>query len=231
MSEKILVVDDNAEIREVIQVLLSSEGYEIQEAKNADAALKKIDSSFDLLILDVMMPGMNGYQLCTQLRKLTNAPILFLSAKGQDMDKTLGFSCGGDDYLTKPFSYNELNTRVKALLRRYHVYQGKDSSTESDSVVTLGPLVLDEEKKTCFKNGVKISLTSIEFRILNLFARHRNTIYALADLYETIWKEPFYYGAGNTVMVHIRNLRKKIEDNPDNPKLIHTAWGKGYYVE
>lgn len=131
MSEKIIVIDDNPEIREVVNVLLSSEGYTILEAKNAEEALEQIDASIDLIILDIMMPGMDGYQLCTKLREVTNAPILFLSAKGQDADKTLAFSSGGDDYLTKPFSYNELNSRVKALLRRYHIYQGKDHSKKT----------------------------------------------------------------------------------------------------
>mgnify|MGYP004472746687 FL=1 len=231
MSEKIIVIDDNPEIREVVNVLLSSEGYTILEAKNAEEALEQIDASIDLIILDIMMPGMDGYQLCTKLREVTNAPILFLSAKGQDADKTLAFSSGGDDYLTKPFSYNELNSRVKALLRRYHIYQGKDHSTKQESVLSIGKLKLDTNLKTAFKDGKEILLTDIEYQILLFFAQHKNTVYSLAEIYENIWQEKYYYGANNTVMVHIRNLRKKIEDDPSYPTVIKTSWGKGYYSE
>lgn len=231
MSEKIIVIDDNPEIREVVNVLLSSEGYTILEAKNAEEALEQIDASIDLIILDIMMPGMDGYQLCTKLREVTNAPILFLSAKGQDADKTLAFSSGGDDYLTKPFSYNELNSRVKALLRRYHIYQGKDHSTKQESVLSIGKLKLDTNLKTAFKDGKEILLTDIEYQILLFFAQHKNTVYSLAEIYGNIWQEKYYYGANNTVMVHIRNLRKKIEDDPSYPTVIKTSWGKGYYSE
>mgnify|MGYP004450013705 FL=1 len=219
MSEKIIVIDDNPEIREVVNVLLSSEGYTILEAKNAEEALEQIDASIDLIILDIMMPGMDGYQLCAKLREVTNAPVLFLSAKGQDFDKTLAFSSGGDDYLTKPFSYTELNSRVKALLRRYHIYQGKDHSTKQESVLNIGKLKLDTNLKTAFKDGKEILLTDIEYQILLFFAQHKNTVYSLAEIYENIWHEKYYYGANNTVMV------------PSYPTVIKTSWGKGYYSE
>ena len=134
MNERIMIVDDDKDIQEVIQVLLSSEGYNVIEASNGKEALELVDDDTDLIILDVMMPEMNGYQACVLLREKTKAPILFLTAKGQDSDKTLGFSSGGDDYLTKPFSYNELNGRVKALLRRYHVYQGKSTTQEKQII-------------------------------------------------------------------------------------------------
>ena len=132
MNEKIMIVDDNVEIREIIQVLLQSEGYDIIEASHGQDAIDLLDDTVDLIILDVMMPGMDGYQVCRIIREKTNAPILFLTAKGQESDKTLGFSSGGDDYLTKPFSYNELNARVKALLRRYYIYQGKKREKEKN---------------------------------------------------------------------------------------------------
>lgn len=157
MKEKIMIVDDHEEIREVIQVLLSNEGYQIIEAQNGKEALELLDETIDLIILDVMMPEMNGYQVCLLVREKTNAPILFLTAKGQESDKTLGFSSGGDDYLTKPFSYNELNARVKALLRRYHVYQGKERH-EENTIQIIGDLEINQSKKrsktsrkeTCF---------------------------------------------------------------------------------
>lgn len=233
VAEKIMIVDDNPEIREIVNVLLSSEGYEIIEAANGHQALELLNDEIELIILDVMMPEINGYQVCIKLRELTNAPILFLTAKGQDSDKTLGFSSGGDDYLTKPFSYNELNARVKALLRRYKVYQGnthplKDSSPEK---ITIKNLQIDEKHRQVTKNNNPLYLTDIEYDILNYFAHNRNIILSVQQIYESIWKENYYYGANNTIMVHIRNLRKKIESDAQDPQIIKTAWGKGYYCE
>ena len=212
MNEKIMVVDDHDDIREVIHVLLTNEGYQIIEAKNGKEALELLDDSIDLIILDVMMPEMNGYQVCLLMREKTNAPILFLTAKGQESDKTLGFSSGGDDYLTKPFSYNELNVRVKALLRRYHVYQGKKE--EAKAIIRLNDLEIDQE-----------------YEILDYLVLNRKQVISASQLFETIWHENYYYGANNTIMVHIRNLRKKIEEDPQNPRIIKTVWGKGYYID
>lgn len=228
-----MVVDDNPEIREVVHVLLGSEGYQIIEAKNGKEALEKINETIDLIILDVMMPEMNGYQLCVLLRNITNAPILFLTAKGQESDKTLGFSSGGDDYLTKPFSYNELNARVKALLRRYHIYQGKDRKSESSKPVMIksGKLELDEAKKRVTLDKKVLSLTDIEYEILHYLLLNRHHIISSSQLFEAVWKEDYYYGANNTIMVHIRNVRKKIEADPQNPTILKTAWGKGYYCD
>ena len=161
MKEKIMIVDDHEEIREVIQVLLSNEGYQIIEAQNGKEALELLDETIDLIILDVMMPEMNGYQVCLLVREKTNAPILFLTAKGQESDKTLGFSSGGDDYLTKPFSYNELNARVKALLRRYHVYQGKERH-EENTIQIIGDLEINQSKKEVRRQGKKLALTDLE---------------------------------------------------------------------
>ena len=216
MNEKIMVVDDHDDIREVIHVLLTNEGYQIIEAKNGKEALELLDDSIDLIILDVMMPEMNGYQVCLLMREKTNAPILFLTAKGQESDKTLGFSSGGDDYLTKPFSYNELNVRVKALLRR---------------IIRLNDLEIDQEHKEVYLNKNKLSLTDIEYEILDYLVLNRKQVISASQLFETIWHENYYYGANNTIMVHIRNLRKKIEEDPQNPRIIKTVWGKGYYID
>ena len=166
MNEKIMIVDDDKDIREVIQVLLSSEGYNVIEASNGKEALELVDDDTDLIILDVMMPEMNGYQACVLLREKTKAPILFLTAKGQDSDKTLGFSSGGDDYLTKPFSYNELNGRVKALLRRYHVYQGKSTTQEKQIIYKTGNIEVNSAKRTASIDGEKLNLTDLEYNIL-----------------------------------------------------------------
>ncbi len=225
----ILIVDDNPEIREIIEILLTGEGFQTVQAKNGLTALSLLkERTFDLIILDIMLPGMNGYQTCLEIRKTSNAPILFLSARTKDSDKTLGFSSGGDDYLPKPFSYNELLNRVKALIRRYHVYKGKEETEESLCTFQYQNLTIDERKEQVTKNGVPIELTDTEYRILLLFLKHRKQNFSAERLYEAIWEEPYYYGANNTVMVHIRNLRRKIEDDANKPLIIKTVWGKGY---
>lgn len=239
-KSRILIVDDNPEIREIIHILLEGEGFEIEEAGDGQTALaltKKL--TFDLIILDIMMPGLNGYQTCLEIRKCSNAPILFLSARTKDSDKTLGFSSGGDDYLAKPFSYNELISRAKALIRRYQIYRGKDDSgvTASDAATQQNPpeeplvfhhLIIDETKEEVTSNGTLLVLTDTEYAMLLLLVKHRRQIFSAQHLYESVWNEPYYYGANNTVMVHIRNLRLKVEKDPKNPTLIRTIWGKGY---
>lgn len=233
MASRILIADDNEEIREVVNVLLSSEGYEIIEAVDGEDALNKADQA-DLIILDIMMPKMNGYQSCVKIREKSNVPILFLTAKGMDSDKTLGFSSGGDDYLAKPFSYNELTARVKALLRRYYVYKGKESSEPANvekKNLSIGEVTLDLKNEIVYVNDKKVELTDIEYQILYLLMNNKKQIFSAQHLYEKIWDEPYYYSANNTVMVHIRNLRKKIEEDPQNPKYVKTIWGKGYRFE
>lgn len=225
----ILIVDDNPEIREIIQILLSGEVYQVHEAANGHQALMLLrQTSFDLIILDIMMPGLNGYQTCLEIRKISNAPILFLSARTQESDKTLGFSSGGDDYLAKPFSYAELVSRAKALLRRYQVYQGKPTVPTQTSTITYAQLILKEQTQEVTKNEIPVDLTDTEYSILRLLLTHQGQIFSTEHLYESIWNEPYYYGANNVIMVHIRNLRRKIEDDPKNPTLIKTVWGRGY---
>ena len=228
-TSNILIVDDNPEIREIIEILLTGEGFTTFKAEDGMTALKLInEQDFDLIILDIMMPGINGYQTCLEIRKTSNAPILFLSARTKDSDKTLGFSSGGDDYLAKPFSYNELISRVKALIRRYHVYKGKTEETPALQTIQYHELTIDELRGQVSKDGIYIDLTDKEYRMLTLLIRNRGQIFSAARLYEAIWDEPYYYGANNTVMVHMRNLRQKIEEDPNNPALIKTIWGKGY---
>ena len=231
-TSNILIVDDNPEIREIIEILLTGEGFTTFKAEDGMTALKLInEQDFDLIILDIMMPGINGYQTCLEIRKTSNAPILFLSARTKDSDKTLGFSSGGDDYLAKPFSYNELISRVKALIRRYHVYKGKTEETPALQTIQYHELTIDEHRGQVSKDGIYIDLTDTEYRMLTLLIRNRGQIFSAARLYEAIWDEPYYYGANNTVMVHIRNLRRRIEEDPNKPSLIKTVWGKGYQCD
>lgn len=233
-NSNILVVDDNPEIREIIQVLLTGEGFLVTEAPDGETALRFIrEKLFDLIILDIMMPGLNGYQTCLEIRKNSNAPILFLSARTKESDKTLGFSSGGDDYLAKPFSYSELISRSKALIRRYQVYKGKDIIEAGRPAEISGPLTcrhlkINEEKEEVYADGHLLELTDTEYAVLLLLIKNRHQTFSAGRLYEAVWNEPYYYGANNTVMVHIRNLRLKIEKDPKNPEIIKTVWGKGY---
>lgn len=233
-KETILAADDNEEILEIIQVLLESEGYQVILASDGTEAVKRLTTSVDLVILDIMMPGMSGLKACMEIRKVSNAPVLFLTAKSLDSDKALGFSSGGDDYLVKPFSASELLYRVKALLRRYRVYRGKPSpiaaamTHHQDSPLFFHEWELDPYTGTLSSSQEDILLTDIEFRILFLLASHRGKVFSAQNLYESVWEEPYFYTANNTLMVHIRNLRKKIEPDPGNPKYLVTVWGKGY---
>lgn len=224
--QRILIVDDNKEIREVVHVLLSNEGYEVLEACNGIESVEKCQD-VDLIIMDVMMPKMDGFDACTLIREKTNIPILFLTAKTLDDDKEQGFNCGGDDFLVKPFSYKELLGRVKALLRRYQVYQGKEVSSNLQSE----HLYLDTMQQCVKLHNKEISLTDIEYQILYVLMQNPKHVYSSQELYETVWKEPYYYNANNTIMVHIRNLRKKLEVDGRKTKYIRTVWGKGYRFE
>lgn len=228
---KILFADDDPEIREVVHLLLSSEGYEIIEAADGDEAVAKLDASVDLVILDVMMPGRSGIAACAEIRKKYTVPILFLTAKSQDSDKTMGFSAGGDDYLAKPFSYAELTARVKAMLRRYRIYRGKDEDTPAADSIKLPGLSIRTDRNEVTRSGELIPLTDLEYRILLLLAQNRRQTFSAQQIYERIWQEPYFYSANNTVMVHIRNLRKKLELDAKMPHYVKNVWGKGYCVE
>ena len=230
-QKKILVVDDHAEIREVSRILLESEGFLVEEAQNGEEAVKKVTDDIDLIILDIMMPYKNGYMACKEIREKSNVPILFLTAKSKESDKSMGFSVGGDDYLSKPFSYTELLLRVKALLRRYYVYKGVEDSKEEGNIIHINNIEINLESNEVTKNGEEIILTDLEYKILLLMAQNRNKIFSAENLYESIWEETYYYGANNTIMVHIKKLRIKIEEDPQNPKIIKTVWGRGYRIE
>lgn len=229
-AQKILFADDDPEIREVLRLLLTGEGYEVEEASSGREALSLLDDSVDLIILDIMMPGMDGYTACAEIRKRSAAPIFFLTAKSQDSDKTLGFSMGGDDYLVKPFSYSELISRVKALLRRYYVY-GSKQEEHTDVIRCCDNIEIDPEQCMVRQNGKEIRLTDTEYRILFLLASHPKKVFSVQNIYESIWKEPYFYESNNTVMVHIRNIRRKLGDDSQNTRTIKTVWGRGYRIE
>ncbi|MCI7329171.1 MAG: response regulator transcription factor [Lachnospiraceae bacterium] len=229
MTSKILICDDNEEIRNILRILLTSEGYAVTEAENGSDLLELIDDSFDLLILDIMMPGLNGFQVCEEVRKNYLMPILFLTAKSSDSDKSLGLLIGGDDYLVKPFSHAELTGRVKSLLRRYQIYKGKEAKVGNQFYET-DYLRVNKEINEVFRttDGVRLDLSDKEYQILRLLVSTPGRVFPAQLIYETIWEEPYLYSSNATIMVHIRNLRLKIEDDPKNPHHILTSWGKGY---
>ena len=229
---RILLAEDNDNLRELITDFLSEHEYEVDAVADGEDAWEMVlTKSYQLILLDVMMPGMDGYQTCRKMREESNAPILFLSARTKDSDKTLGFSSGGDDYLAKPFSYNELISRAKALIRRYQVYKGKAEKVETPKNFSCKNLVVAEETKSVYSDGQLLELTDTEYAILLLLLKNRRQVFSTERLYEAVWKENFYYGAENTVMVHIRNLRRKVERDSKNPMIIKTSWGKGYYCD
>ena len=221
---RILAVDDEPDLRSLLRILLKSKGYEVLEAASGQEAVELLRSEprIDLVIMDIMMPGLNGVQACAEIRKFSTVPMLFLTAKSQLSDKAEAYASGGDDYLAKPFSQNELMMKVESLTRRYRVYKGKQ-----EDIADLD-LTLDEGRSCAVRNGQRIDLTDKEFAILRFFFRNRGRTLDVQTVYEGVWGEKYMPSSNNTVMVHILNLRKKLEADPANPKLIRTVWGKGY---
>ena len=232
-SNVIMIVEDDEAIREGIRILLGGEGYTVLEAASGEDALRNMNDAVDLVILDIMLPGISGLKVCEELRKTSNVPVLFLTAKSQESDKTIGLTAGGDDYLAKPFSYAELIARVKAQLRRYVVYRGKKQnlSMSTDQTLTSGTLKIALDRNEVWKDGEPLDLTEIEYKILALMIQHPQRIFSANVIYETVWNEMYTYSANSTIMVHIRKLRTKIEDDPKNPVYIKNVWGKGYRYE
>lgn len=230
----ILIIEDDADIREGIRILLKSEQRHVLEAENGKIGLELLSDEVDLVILDIMMPGMSGLKTCEEIRKRSYVPILFLTAKADESDKLIALMAGGDDYLTKPFSYAELLGRVQALLRRYRVYNEPEGSPESQlesSLIEIGRICLNEEYNEVRVDGTDVDLTTIEYQILRLLMQNPGKVFSAQNLYESIWNEPFFYQSNSTIMVHIRKLRVKIESDPADPQHIKTVWGKGYRFE
>ena len=229
MTDKshILIVDDDKDIRNVLSLLLNKP-YFVGEAANGAAALEymKEHTDVDLVILDVMMPGLSGYEVCGEIRKLSNAPILFLTAKSAENDRLSAYGSGGDDFLSKPFSHAELLAKVGSLLRRYHEYRGKPGQ-----IVSVEHLEVDLDNHKVKSGGEELTLTDKEYAILEHLLLHRGETITARELYEAAWKEQFLPGSNNTVMVHVLNLRRKVEQQPSNPTIVRTVWGRGYRID
>ena len=222
----ILVADDDKEIRDVLEILLSSEGYAVVIAKDGKQAAEMASPAIDLYILDVNMPEQSGIMAAAQIRRQFETPIVFLTAYSSESDKVIGFSVGADDYIVKPFSNAELLMRVRAILRRATAYSVPQ---ETQNQLIVHDLVLDLDAQTAVKNGETVTLTYTEFQILELLASRRKKIFSLDNIYQSIWNDN---AVGNeAIMVHIKNIRKKLGDSAKNPTYIKTAWGKGYYID
>lgn len=224
----VLIADDDKEIRDFLQMLLRGEGYEVLTATDGDDAIAKTSADIDLYILDVNMPGISGFAVASQIRQEYDTPIIFLTAYSGETDKIMGFSAGADDYIVKPFSNMELLMRVRAILRRNVRETKKEEVVEKVSQIKIQDLVLDLEQQSVVKQGEIVTLTYTEYKILELLATNRKKIFSMDNIYQSIWNEAV---GDSAIMVHIKNLRKKIGDDSRNPKYIKTAWGKGYYVE
>ncbi len=228
---KILVADDEKEIRQVLGMILAEEGYEVVTAGDGQEAARLASGDIDLYILDVNMPQMSGFAAGMEIRKSYYAPIMFLTAYSGEADKKMGFEAGADDYLVKPFSNGELLLRVKALLRRSREYarmQRQSPAGEGGELVYKN-LRLDTDRQSVWKGEELIVLTYTEYRILELLIRHRKKIYSLDNIYQSVWEDEAV--GDTTIMVHIKNIRKKLGDDSRNPRYIKTAWGKGYYAD
>ena len=224
---KILVVDDEALLVKGIRLNLQNEGYEVVTGSNGEEAVALAeDPDVALIILDVMMPVMDGLEACLRIRAFSDVPIIMLTAKAEDMDKLLGFEHGADDYLTKPFNILELKARVKALLRR-HVRKEED---QSSARIEAGSIAVDPVERNAYKNGVVVDLTAKEFDLIELLMKYPNRVYSRETLLDAVWSYE-YRSDIRTVDVHIRRLREKLEQDPANPEYIMTKWGVGYYFK
>ncbi|TEB16027.1 Alkaline phosphatase synthesis transcriptional regulatory protein PhoP [Pelotomaculum sp. FP] len=228
---KILVVDDEQSIADLIEVYLKSENYNVLKFYNGHDALQCIEKeNIDLAILDVMLPDVNGFSICQQIREKHNFPIIMLTAKDEEIDKITGLTLGADDYITKPFRPLEMVARVKAQLRRFTKYNPAEPSQEENSIVFSG-LVLNKDKHECILNEKPLSLTPTEFSILWVLASNRGRVVSSEELFHEVWGDKYFANCNNTVMVHIRHLRGKMLDSAERPQYIKTVWGVGYKIE
>lgn len=224
----VLVVDDEREIRDAIEIYLRGEGLKVFKASDGIEALEILDrEKIHVIVLDIMMPKLDGIQTCLKIRETKNIPIIMLSAKGDDSDKILGLNVGADDYISKPFNHLELVARVKSQLRRYENPLEEEGDAE---VIEIKDLIINNKERTLILRGEEIKVTATEFKILQLLASSLGKVFSIKEIYEKVWEEPFYRSE-NTVTVHIRRIREKIELNTKEPEYIKVVWGVGYKIE
>lgn len=225
MNKRILIADDEKEIRDLVEIYLQAEGLQIDKVSNGKEVLKAIkEKDYDLIILDIMMPEMDGMEALINIRKEYNMPAIFLTAKSEEIDMIKGLTLGADDYISKPFSSMQLIARVKAQLRRYTVFNNSNKN-----IIKIGDLEINTEMHRVTVNGEDKNLTPTEYKILELLARNRNVVFSVDKIYETIWRDK-YSVADTSIMVHITKLRQKIEKDTKNPEYIKTVWGVGYKI-
>ena len=231
--QRVLICDDEKDIVSAIEIYLKTEGYEIEKAYNGKEALNILErKEIHLILLDLMMPVMNGIDTINEIRKTSNVPIIFLTAKSEDTDKVLGLNLGADDYITKPFNPIELIARVKSQIRRYTLLGAAVTSpnTSNDNLIIVGPLSINMMSMEAFLDGELLPLTRTEFNILLLLAENPGRVFSPRDIYTKVWNEE-YISSESTVAVHIRHLREKIEIDPANPRFLKVVWGRGYKLE
>ena len=227
----VLICDDDRDIVSALEIYLTSEGYRTVSAYNGEEAIAAVRTeNIDLILMDVMMPRLDGIRATAKLREEGNIPIILLTAKSEDTDKVLGLNIGADDYITKPFNPIEVLARVKSQLRRYTTLGGKAVAEEGDGALRNGTILMDDEAKSVTVDGEPVSLTPIEYNILRLLMKNLGRVFSTAQIYEQVWNDPAL-GSENTVAVHIRHLREKIEIDPANPRYLKVVWGLGYKLE
>lgn len=231
MSYNILVVDDEHDIADLIEVYLRNENYTVYKFYTGLDALACVESTeLDLAIIDIMLPGMNGFTLCQKIRENYTFPIIMLTAKDEETDKITGLTLGADDYVTKPFRPLELVARVKAQLRRYKKYTPSQVEDKVKAVLTYDKLRLNTQTYECSLNGENISLTPTEFSILRVLLEHEGIVVSVEELFHAVWKDEYYDKSNNTITVHVRHLREKLKDTAEKPRYIKTVWGVGYKI-
>jgi len=230
-KDQILVVDDDREIADLVEIHLVSEGYQVYKANTATEGLQIFDNhDIKLIILDIMMPGIDGLSMCKIIREKSTVPIIMLSAKSTDLDKIIGLGTGADDYVIKPFNPLELTARVKSQLRRYMKFNPNSHDEKPDREIVLDHVIINKDSHTVIAYGREVKLTPIEFDILYLLASNPGRVFSTDEIFERVWNEKMYE-ANNTVMVHIRRIREKIEMDSRNAQIIKTVWGVGYKIE
>jgi len=229
MSDKILIAEDEKEIAELVAFYLENEGFQVVQCHTGTEAMQVVEKEIpELAILDIMLPGASGLDICRKIREKHNYPIIMLTAKGEEMDKITGLALGADDYMTKPFLPLELVARVKAQLRRYKRY---NTGTQQEDVLEISGLVLNNKTHECFLDEKPLNLTPTEFSILRILCQHKGQVVSAEELFHLIWDEEYYTKNNNTITVHIRHLREKMGDCFEHPKYIKTVWGCGYKIE